>query len=49
MYDETHVTVLDGQSSAMLNTFAIANSLLVVPNEVESLEKGQLVTLLPID
>ena len=49
LYDETHVTVLDGQSSAMLNTFAIANSLLVVPNEVESLEKGQLVTLLPID
>ena len=49
LYDETHVTVLEGQSSAMLNTFAIANSLLVVPNEVESLEKGQLVTLLPID
>jgi molybdopterin molybdotransferase len=49
LYDETHVTVLEGQSSAMLNTFAIANSLLVVLNEVESLEKGQLVTLLPID
>ena len=49
LYDETHVTVLDGQSSAMLNTFAIANSLLVVPNDVESLKKGELVTLLPID
>jgi len=49
LYDETHVTVLDGQSSAMLNTFAIANSLLVVPNDVESLKKRQLVTLLPID
>jgi len=49
LYDETHVAVLDGQSSAMLNTFAIANSLLVVPNDVESLKKGQLVTLLPID
>lgn len=49
LYDETHVTVLDGQSSAMLNTFAIANSLLVVPNDVESIKKGQLVTLLPID
>ena len=49
LYDETNVTVLDGQSSAMLNTFAIANSLLVVPNDVESLKKGQLVTLLPID
>ncbi|UTN03775.1 molybdopterin molybdotransferase MoeA [Flavobacterium bizetiae] len=49
LYDETHVTVLNGQSSAMLNTFAIANSLLIVPNDVESLKKGQLVTLLPID
>ena len=49
LYDETHVTVLDGQSSAMLNTFAIANSLLVVPNDVDSLKKGQLVTILPID
>ncbi|MBF4487842.1 MULTISPECIES: gephyrin-like molybdotransferase Glp [unclassified Flavobacterium] len=49
LYDQTHVTVLDGQSSAMLNTFAIANSLLVVPNDVESLKKGQLVTILPID
>jgi molybdopterin molybdotransferase len=49
LYDETHVTVLDSQSSAMLNTFAIANSLLIVPNDVEALKKGQLVTLLPID
>lgn len=49
LYDETHVTVLDGQSSAMLNTFAIANSLLVVPHDVESIKKGELVTLLPID
>lgn len=49
LYDETHVTVLDGQSSAMLNTFAIANSLLIVPHDVETLKKGQFVTLLPID
>ncbi|WP_163410455.1 molybdopterin molybdotransferase MoeA [Flavobacterium ajazii] len=49
LYDETHVTVLDGQSSAMLNTFAIANCLLIVPNDVENLKKEQLVTLLPID
>lgn len=49
LYDETHVTVLDGQSSAMLNTFATANSLLIVPNDVEILKKGQFVTLLPID
>lgn len=49
LYDETHVTILEGQSSAMLNTFAIANSLLIVPNDTETIKKGQLVTLLPID
>ncbi|QOG04478.1 gephyrin-like molybdotransferase Glp [Flavobacterium sp. MDT1-60] len=49
LYDETHVNVLDSQSSAMLNTFAIANSLLIVPNDTENLKKGALVTLLPID
>lgn len=47
-YDEINVTVLDGQSSAMLNTFAVANSLLIVPEEIEAYKKGQLVTLLPI-
>lgn len=48
-YDETKVTVLDGQSSAMLNTFAVANSLLIVPEDIVEYKKGQLVTLLPID
>ncbi|WP_264538369.1 gephyrin-like molybdotransferase Glp [Flavobacterium sp. N1736] len=49
LYDETTVTILEGQSSAMLNTFAIANCLLIVPNDIEILKKGQEVTLLPID
>lgn len=48
-YDETNVTVLNGQSSAMLNTFATANSLLIVPDDIENYKKGQMVTLLPID
>lgn len=48
-YDETNVTVLESQSSAMLNTFAVANSLLIVPENVENYIKGQSVTLLPID
>ncbi|WP_347049632.1 molybdopterin molybdotransferase MoeA [Flavobacterium olei] len=48
-YDETTVTVLNGQSSAMLNTFALANSLLIVPENVENYKTGQEVTLLPID
>ena len=49
LYDETNVAVLDSQSSAMLNTFATANSLLIVPANVEMIKKGQFVTLLPID
>lgn len=49
LYDETSVTVLDGQSSAMLNTFAVANSLLIVPQDIQEYKKDQLVTLLPID
>lgn len=48
LYDETHVEVLGGQSSAMLNSFAIANSLLIVPNDAEMLKKDEWVTLLPI-
>lgn len=48
-YDETNVTVLNGQSSAMLNTFAVANSLLIVPEDIEEYKKNQMVTLLPID
>jgi len=49
LYDETNVTILEGQSSAMLNTFAIANSLLIVPQDKESLKKDEQVTLLPIN
>ncbi|WJS94277.1 molybdopterin molybdotransferase MoeA [Flavobacterium johnsoniae] len=48
-YDETKVTILDGQSSAMLNTFAVGNGLLIVPEDIQEYKKGQLVTLLPID
>ncbi|MBF4493225.1 molybdopterin molybdotransferase MoeA [Flavobacterium sp. JLP] len=48
LYDETNVTVLEGQASSMLNTFAIANSLLIVPDDIESLKEGELVTLMPI-
>ena len=49
IYDETNVTILEGQSSAMLNTFAIANSLLIVPHDKETLQKDEYVTLLPIN
>ncbi len=49
LYNETNVTILESQSSAMLNTFAIANSLLVVPHDKENIKKGKHVTLLQID
>ncbi len=49
LYDETSVTILDGQSSAMLNSFAIANGLVLVPHNIQSIKKEELVTILPID
>jgi molybdopterin molybdotransferase len=48
-YNETSVEVLDGQSSAMLNSFAVANGLVIVPEDVENIKKGESVTILPID
>ncbi|KRD12593.1 molybdenum cofactor biosynthesis protein [Flavobacterium sp. Root901] len=49
LYDETNVTILESQSSAMLNTFAAANCLLIVPHDVEEYKKDQEVVLLPIE
>ncbi len=49
LYNESSVEILDGQSSAMLNTFAVANGLVIVPHDVESIKKGASVTILPID
>lgn len=48
-YDDTHSTVLESQSSAMLTTFAVANCLLVVPYQSTQIKKNQLVTLLPLN
>lgn len=49
LYDETSVTILDGQASSMLNSFAIANGLVIVEQDCEKMKKGSLVTILPID
>ncbi len=49
LYNESSVEILDGQSSAMLNSFAIANGLVIVPQNVENMKKGESVTILPID
>ena len=37
------VSILEGQSSAMLHTFALSNALVYVPKEVRKIEKGETV------
>jgi len=49
LYNETSVTILEGQASSMLNSFAIANGLVIVPHDIENIKKGASVTILPID
>jgi molybdopterin molybdotransferase len=44
-FDDTKVTVLESQSSAMLNTFALANGLIFVPETVSTVQKGDFVTV----
>ena len=47
-YDDEKVTVLESQSSAMLNTFAVANAFVYLPYDVEKFEKGAVVTVISI-
>ena len=49
LYDDEKVTVLESQSSAMLNTFSIANGLLVIPEDVTALEANDEVVVLPFN
>ncbi|UWY27898.1 molybdopterin molybdotransferase MoeA [Flavobacterium sp. TR2] len=49
LYNETSVEILQGQGSSMLNSFAVANGLVIVPHDTESIKKGASVTILPID
>jgi molybdopterin molybdotransferase len=48
-YDDEIVTILESQSSAMLNTFAIANGLIYLPNDLSSIQKDQEVMVIPIN
>lgn len=48
-YNDEKVTVLDNQSSAMLNTFAVANGLIYIPHNEINIEKGTEVIVLPLD
>jgi molybdopterin molybdotransferase len=48
VYDAEKVTVLESQSSAMLNTFAVANALICLPYDIVNIEKDQEVTVMPL-
>ena len=48
-YDDEKVTVLESQSSAMLNTFSTANGLIVVPHDVTEVKTHQEVVILPLN
>jgi molybdopterin molybdotransferase len=49
LFDNEKVTVLESQSSAMLNTFAVANALIYLPYDVVNIEKDQKVTVIPLN
>ncbi|MFC5683200.1 molybdopterin molybdotransferase MoeA [Flavobacterium sp. MAHUQ-51] len=46
LFDDEKVTILEGQSSAMLNTFSIANGLIVVPEDVSTIQANEAVKVL---
>lgn len=48
-FDDEKVTVLESQSSAMLNTFATANGLICLPFDQVNIEKNQEVPVIPIN
>ncbi|MFE3871042.1 gephyrin-like molybdotransferase Glp [Flavobacterium sp. ZS1P70] len=49
LYDDEKVTILESQSSAMLNTFAVANALIYLPYDVVNVEKDQEVLVIPLN
>ena len=40
-YDNTGVTILEGQSSAMLNTYALSNAFVYINESKTSITKGE--------
>ncbi len=49
LYNDESVTVLESQSSAMLNTFATANGLIYMPYNKELVAENEEVTVIPIN
>jgi molybdopterin molybdotransferase len=48
-FDDETVTVLEGQSSAMLNTYATANALIYLPFDKITIEKEEEVIIVPLN
>jgi molybdopterin molybdotransferase len=48
-FDDEKVTVLESQSSAMLNTFATANALICLPYDAVNIEKDQEALVIPLN
>ena len=48
-FDDEKVSILENQSSAMLNSFALANGLICLSHEITSIEKDQEVMVIPIN
>ncbi len=49
LYGDEKVTVLESQSSAMLNTFSVANGLIVIPHDITHVKTNQEVVVLPFN
>ena len=45
---DEQVTILDGQSSAMLQTFALANGLVFLPEDTKQIEAGDIVNVIAL-
>tara|TARA_R110000868_G_scaffold292498_2_gene552976 strand:+ start:2891 stop:4063 length:1173 start_codon:yes stop_codon:yes gene_type:complete len=48
-YNDVCVTVLESQSSAMLNTFAVANCFIYVPHTVANIQENQEIQIIPFN
>jgi len=46
IYNNNHVTILEGQSSAMLQTFALANALVYVPEDVYNINVNDIIDVI---
>lgn len=49
LYTDKGVTVLESQSSAMLNTFAVANCFIYLPHTVSEIKENQEVQIIPLN